>query len=475
MVFSSPVFLFLFLPVTLLLVWLAGRQRAQNTVLLAASLVFYAWGEGAYVLLMLGTALFNHACGLIIERVRSPKPVLVFAIIANLAVLVWFKYTGSIINGLDAVFAQRGMATHETGQAHLPIGVSFFIFHSLSYVVDVYRRDATAQRNPLTTTLYIALFPQLVAGPIVRYHEIARQFTERIVDAAGFAYGIRRFIIGLAKKVLIADLCARIADPVFALDTATLTPTVAWLGTVAYAVQIYFDFSGYSDMAIGLARMFGFTFPENFRRPYAARSLRGFWQRWHISLTRFFRDYLYIPLGGNRKGAVRTYLNLLVVFLLTGLWHGAGWNFVVWGMMHGAFMLAERTRFGQWLERAPAIIARTYLLFIVLVTWVFFRCTDITTAWRFLHAMCTPGHGDPVHVHAAWYLPNDAALALAIGLFGAVGWYDRARELGRRYLQHMSRPEVNRAARDVIMIGLFSLVLMAVATRAHDPFIYFRF
>ena len=472
MVFSSPVFLFLFLPVVLLLTLLAGDRRSQNTLLLVASLLFYAWGEGVYVLLMLGTALFNHGCGVLMERTRSPKAVLVFAVVANIATLVWFKYANFLADTLNAAFGQDDVPWSVLDPVHLPIGVSFFIFHSLSYVVDVYRRDANAQRDPSITALYIALFPQLVAGPIVRYHDVAAQFTGRVMNAEGFAAGIRRFIIGLAKKVLVADLCARIADPIFDLDTSTINPSVAWLGLVAYATQIYFDFSGYSDMAIGVARMFGFRFPENFNRPYSARSLRDFWKRWHMSLTGFFRDYLYIPLGGNRKGPVRTGVNLLLVFFLTGLWHGASWNFVVWGMIHGAFMAAERTGFGKLLDRAPALVARIYTLLIVVIAWAFFRIEDITQAWRFTTRLF--GVNAPIGTvpQPSFFLANDSLIALAIGILGGLGLADGPLRRARAAYAGSWQAGVGGS---VALMALFMLTCMAISTSTYDPFLYFRF
>lgn len=475
MVFSSPVFLFLFLPLVLLAVQLAGSVRAKNTVLLLASLLFYAWGEGVYVLLMLGVALFNHGCGILIEGAARRKSVLAFAVVANLATLVVFKYANFLVDSWNALpWVQVPV---RLDPVHLPIGISFYIFHSLSYVIDVYRRDATAQRSPGITSLYVALFPQLVAGPIIRYHDVFRQFTARSVDVAGFASGVRRFIVGLAKKVLVADLCARIADPIFELHTADLTAGVAWLGLIAYAVQIYFDFSGYSDMAIGLARMFGFTFLENFNRPYAARSLRDFWKRWHISLTNFFRDYLYIPLGGNRLGTGRTYLNLLLVFFLTGLWHGASWNFVVWGLLHGAFMVIERLGWGHVLDRLPALVARTYTLLVVLLAWAFFRIDDITGAWRFVCALWGQGKGDPALYFPTLYLSNATAAALALGIIGSLDMHRRLfRLLGIPLRDLDAAPQGGWAF--VQLFGLLLLFLgcmMAVASSTYSPFIYFRF
>ena len=476
MVFSSPVFLFQFLPLTLLLVLLAGDRRGQNTVLLIASLVFYFWGEKAYVLLMVGTALFNYLCGLAMERWKSPRLVLGIAVVANLGALVWFKYANFLAHSISVLLAGRGMAL-ELDPVHLPVGVSFFIFHSLSYVIDVYRGDAQAQRSPGIAMLYIALFPQLVAGPIIRYHDVADQFTARKMDISGFALGVRRFIIGLAKKVLIADQCARIADPIFKEAPDTVVMSVAWLGIIAYAVQIYFDFSGYSDMAIGLGRMFGFRFLENFNRPYIAASLREFWKRWHISLTNFFRDYVYIPLGGNRHGTVRTYVNLLLIFFLTGLWHGASWSFVVWGMIHGAFMVLERVGFGGSLDKLPRIIGQVYTLAVVLTAWAFFRILDIGGACEFAKALWNPAAGDAVLTYPELYLSNVTVLALVIGVLGSLN----AHVLLGRLLRlpsfvGESAPKGGWAVAQLAgVVILFIGVAMQVASSTFSPFIYFRF
>ena len=474
MVFSSPVFLFQFLPLTLLLVLLAGDRKRQNTLLLLASLFFYAWGEKSWVLLMVGTALFNHLCGLAIERWRSPRAVLALAVFANLAVLIWFKYANLFATTINALLGSDILLLDPV---HLPIGVSFFIFHSLSYTVDVFRGDAKAQRSPGITLLYIALFPQLVAGPIIRYHDVADQFTDRRMDVSGFAYGVRRFIIGLAKKVLIADQCARIADPIFHEVPDDVTMPVAWLGITAYAVQIYFDFSGYSDMAIGSARMFGFRFLENFNRPYIATSIREFWKRWHISLTNFFRDYVYIPLGGNRGGPVRTYLNLLIIFTLTGLWHGASWNFVVWGLIHGAFMMAERAGLGRVLDRLPRFVGHVYTLAVVLTAWAFFRIEDITGAWRFANAMWNPSAGDGLLTYPELYLSNVTLLALVLGVAGSVNAHVAIGRMLRlpAFSGEVPPQGVWSAVQLFGLLVLFIGVAMQVASSTFSPFIYFRF
>ena len=476
MVFSSPVFLFLFLPLTLLAVLLARSTGARNTVLLIASLLFYAWGEGVYLLLMLATILVNHLAGLALARWPGHRGPLVAAVVLDLGALAWFKYAGFLADSFGPIFAALGMPLPPVEAVHLPIGVSFFIFQGISYVVDVYRGQAEAQRNPGAVALYISLFPQLIAGPIVRYRDVARQIADRVMAIPLFASGVRRFVIGLAKKVLIADQVARIADPIFALPMDVAPPAVAWLGVVAYALQIYFDFSGYSDMAIGLGRMFGFHFLENFDRPYIARSVREFWRRWHISLSTWFRDYLYIPLGGNRGSGARTYFNLLIVFFLTGLWHGASWNFVIWGLLHGAAMVLERIGLGRILSRLPSPIAQVYTLFIVLIAWVFFRMPDLTKAWHFVLTMLGVLPGDSDLYFPDLYLSNATLLALSVGVLGALNVH----EMVARWLRIAPsgvtlRPGIRGAFETVGLGLLLILVAMQVASTTYSPFIYFRF
>ena len=348
MLFTEPTFLFLFLPVLLALYFITGsREHASygNWLLLVASVIFYAKGGGAFTWLMLGSIAFNYWMAIAVDRARgghAARRWLAFAVAVNLVVLGVFKYANFLVENVNALFGILGGPRVDVPRVLLPIGISFFTFHAISYVVDVYRRDATAQKSPVHAALYLLLFPQLIAGPIIRYRDIADQLARRIVSVDDFACGIRRFVIGLAKKVLIANVVAGPADKIFAMPLAELSPAHAWLGIVCYTLQIYFDFSGYSDMAIGLGRMFGFRFPENFRWPYIADSVQEFWRRWHISLSTWFRDYLYVPLGGNRVSPARRYRNLITVFFLCGLWHGASWNFVIWGLWHGAFLVVER-------------------------------------------------------------------------------------------------------------------------------------
>ncbi len=349
MLFSSPVFLFGFLPLLLVFYFLCPKSL-RNVLLLLASLWFYAWGEPSLVVLMLISTAMNYGLGCWVDVTRerpASKWILAFAVALNLSFLVYYKYAGFLIDSLNSLLAFVGTPSLGRPEVTLPIGISFYTFQAMSYVIDVYRGQAQAERNPINVALYIALFPQLIAGPIVRYTDVAAQIKVRSIDRDSFAYGIQRFIVGLGKKMLIANSAASVADAAFEIPDNQLSLAVAWLGILCYTVQIYFDFSGYSDMAIGLGRMFGFKFLENFNYPYIAKSVTDFWRRWHISLSTWYRDYLYIPLGGNRCAPWRVSLNLMIVFVLCGLWHGASWNFAIWGIYHGSFLMLERGRLGR--------------------------------------------------------------------------------------------------------------------------------
>ena len=364
----------------------------------------------------------------------------------------------------------------------LPIGISFFTFHAISYVIDVSRRDAVAQKSPVHAALYLLLFPQLIAGPIIRYRDIADQLARRVVSIDDFAYGVRRFVIGLGKKVLIANVVAGPADKIFAMAPSELSAAHAWLGIICYTLQIYFDFSGYSDMAIGLGRMFGFRFPENFRWPYVATSVTAFWRRWHISLSTWFRDYLYIPLGGNRVSPARRYRNLVTVFFLCGLWHGASWNFVIWGLWHGSFLVIERlvpsrnrlsnhpiTQLPDTGVLAWPIWPHVYTLAIVMIGWVFFRAETLPGAIAFLASMAGMIAAAPTPYSVGWFLTPELWIALVAGAIGSAPWVPAlAARLDDR------RPALallNTAA----LMALLVLSIMSMAARTYNPFIYFRF
>ncbi len=392
MVFSSSIFLFGFLPAVILFYYaqqMLGPKKLRNTVLLFGSYLFYLYGAAGFVLILIGSTLADYFLGLLIERdVRRKGRWLLLAVLINIGFLVYFKYANFFVGELNFGLAQFGFTPIEWQEVILPIGISFFTFKKLSYVLDVYQGKVRALKNFVDFALYVAVFPQLIAGPIMRFSAVRNQLKQRRESWQLFYNGIIRFCWGLAKKVMIADACGRIADFIFGLNLELLDTKMAWLGAIAYTVQIYFDFSAYSDMAIGLGMLFGFKFPENFNRPYSAISITDFWRRWHITLGRWFRDYLYIPLGGNQKSTGRTCLNLTVVFILCGLWHGANWTFVIWGIYHGALLILERI---SGIRNLPAekfkVLRRAATLFIVTLGWVIFRSADIFQAFDFLARM----------------------------------------------------------------------------------------
>jgi alginate O-acetyltransferase complex protein AlgI len=476
MVFSSPIFLFLFLPITLG-VYFALPGRARNIWLLGTSLVFYGWGEPKFILVMLASITTNFLLALWIDRAgdrdRARLP-LTLAVVANIGLLATFKYADFIAGNLNALLGELQLPPFALPSIALPIGISFFTFHALSYVIDVYRGEAPVQRNPLTLGLYIALYSQLIAGPIIRYHDVAHQLVERSVDRADFAYGVERFIVGLGKKVLIANSLAGPADLIFSIPGDQLTLPVAWLGLACYTLQIYFDFSGYSDMAIGLARMVGFRFLENFNYPYISQSLTEFWRRWHISLSTWFRDYLYIPLGGNRVAPWRIYVNLLIVFFLCGLWHGASWNFVVWGLFHGAFLVAERMRLAQWMATWRAPFRHLYALLVVMVSWVFFRAASLPEAWNYLYAMAGQSPSSGVDYPIALYADAQTLLAMMVGIVASTPVLATVKRWRDSLSSHGSVIGTSMIEATAQMLILMTSVML-LAAGTYNPFIYFRF
>jgi len=473
MVFSSALFLLCFLPVTVLGYHLFRGLKARNLWLLGASLLFYSWGETFHILLLLFTIVVNWAFGLALAQ-RPSRWLLGLAVTANLALLVHFKYADFLVASLNQAIGVQLLALPEI---HLPLGVSFFIFQAISYVVDVHRGQAEAQPRLAQVALYIALFPQLVAGPIVRYASVALQLNNRETDYRQIADGVRRFITGLAKKVLIANVLGQCADEIFALQSDSLSFSVAWLGVICYTLQIYFDFSGYSDMAIGLGQMFGFTFPENFRHPYIARSIREFWRRWHISLSSWFRDYLYIPLGGSHRGPFRTSLNLFAVFLLCGLWHGASWNFVLWGAFHGLFLSLERLlpeatlATGVAARVASKTIPHVYVLLVVMIGWVLFRADSLTQAGSFYHAMLGLNDAHGLASMLSQQLNPKILIALGLGILFSIP----IGEALRPQLLHKRFGEPVKWVIDAGLICLLALSVVMIAAGTYNPFIYFRF
>jgi alginate O-acetyltransferase complex protein AlgI len=477
MVFASPIFLFLFLPLTLAAYFVLPRSW-RNGVLLVASLGFYAWGEAPYLLLVLASVAFNYVLGTAISGAASAsrrRQWLALAITGNLGVLAVFKYANFAVANVNALAPVLAITPLAVAAIPLPLGISFFTFHAISYVVDVYKRNADAERNLPRFALYILLFPQLIAGPIIRWRDIAAQLRTRDQRLADFSYGARRFVLGLGKKVLIANPLGLTADRIFALSAADLTTPLAWLGIVCYTLQIYFDFSGYSDMAIGLMRMFGFRILENFNYPYIARSVREFWRRWHISLSNWFRDYLYIPLGGNRRGERRAYANLVLVFALCGLWHGASWPFVLWGAWHGLFLVAERAGAERMLARLGPL-AHLYTLLAVMGGWVLFRCETLTQAGHYYAALAGFADGDPLRHPLVEFLNPQVAVTLVIGVLFAA---PVARRIGRWRDRVAAQSGLIGRGALVADVGWTTLVYVAacavLAASTYNPFIYFRF
>ena len=483
MLFTEPAFLFFFLPIVLALYYIPIRWH-RNAVLLLSSLVFYAWGEPRFVLVLFASFLLNYLMGLWLGRTLGTpgaRKVLALAVALNLAILVFWKYANFFVANLNVALSAAGIHPFELAHITLPLGISFFTFHAMSYVIDIYRGNAPAQKNPLNIAMYLSLFPQLIAGPIVRYKDIAGQLDERSVTADRFAYGIRRFVLGLGKKMLIANTLAGVADKVFALPAAQMTAGLAWLGAVCYAMQIYFDFSGYSDMAVGLGHMLGFKFIENFNYPYISRSITEFWRRWHISLSTWFRDYLYIPLGGNRCAPWRVYCNLVIVFALCGLWHGASWSFLVWGLFHGAFLVIERMGFNRVLEKLWAPLSHAYAMLAVLVGWVLFRSETLGGALSYLKVMAGLGQPSPTQSHAAMYLDVELVATLCVGAVASAPALPALIEYWKGLsgrLPGAFRSWSNAAATSagLLCLGIiFGLCATFMAAGTYNPFIYFRF
>ena len=473
MLFSSTIFIYIFLPLVLIIYYgLCKRQESRNLILLIASLIFYAWGEPKFVLIMLMSIAANYYFGILVDQNRETKKVkryLVAMIIFNLSIMGIFKYLGFAVQTFNDVTG-FGLTVP---QIALPIGISFFTFQSISYVIDVYRGHGKVLKNPLDVGLYIAFFPQLVAGPIVRYETIANEIHGRKETEKDFAEGIVRFIIGLSKKVLLSNQFALIADKAYALEGSEgLSLAFTWLGAISYMLQIYFDFSGYSDMAIGLGKMFGFHFNENFNYPYIAKSASEFWRRWHISLGTWFRDYVYIPMGGSRVGKIKLFRNIFVVWLLTGIWHGANWTFIAWGVYFGILLLIEKfTGLDKWLEKRK-VIGHIYTLLLVLISWVLFRAESLGHAIGYLRSMFglekLPLTSELTHLY--W---SEHYIVLIIGILTCLPF---SKWVKRWY--RMENEKIQQVMKGLAMIALIILFFTSVSylvKGTYNPFIYFNF
>lgn len=464
MVFSNLVFLCLFLP-AVLLIYYAVRKELQNIVLVFFSLVFYAWGEPIYVFLMLFSILVNYWFGILLGNSRftngQRKLLLTFAIVMNIAILGYFKYANFLVDNINSILHTNIVLE----KIPLPIGISFFTFHAMSYIIDIYKKKVDAQRNIFDLALYFTVFPQLVAGPIVRYNTISHQLHQRTVDADKFSEGVRRFIIGLGKKVLIANQLGVIADEIFSMNPSDMSVSLAWMGAIAYTLQIYFDFSGYSDMAIGLGKMFGFDFLENFNYPYISKSISEFWRRWHISLGSWFRDYVYIPLGGNRVTTWKVYRNLFIVWGLTGFWHGASWTFMIWGIYYGILIALEKAGIENLLQKLWSPLQHIYVMFLVIIGWVFFRADNFSYCFEFLKSMF--GFNSPLtDINSYFYIMNYWGIFL-LAIITAAPVFP--------WLQKMLSTKRFAVLSPVYYLSILVIVLVFLTNATYNPFIYFRF
>lgn len=475
MVFSSLTFLYIFLPVVLVLYYLIPK-RFKNFFILISGLFFYAWGEPVYVFIMIASTLIDYFAGLVMfkfdDRPKVRRVALIVSVIMNLSLLGFFKYSNFIIDNINHIFGTN----YGAPTALLPIGISFFTFQSMSYTIDLYRRNINVQKNPITFAAFVTLFPQIVAGPIVRYEDVAAELDDRTIDTDTVWEGIMQFVTGLGKKVLIANNIGSLWDTVKAMDISTLPTATAWLGIGAFTFQIYFDFSGYSDMAIGLGKMMGFHFPQNFNYPYMSKSISEFWRRWHITLGNWFKSYVYFPLGGSRKGFPRTIFNLAVTWLLTGIWHGASWNFILWGVMYGVVIIIEkvlmelfkRTGKEKIPERIPAVIKHIYTMVLVILGWVLFDTDDIHTAFTYMGRMFSFGD-TPADSHTLYFLINYGIL-FVIAIIGSTNLINKLSEK----LKCKSSVAANCAG-IVFMIAVMLLSTAYLVDANYNPFLYFNF
>ena len=468
MLFSSMTFIFMFLPIVCA-AYLFARKELQNYILLIASVVFYAWGEPRYLAIMFLTIIVNYVGANYISRSNNNihrKILLTLTVVIDLAFLWYFKYFNFFVDNFNSLFNTSISAI----KIIMPIGISFYTFQALSYVVDVYRGEVKVQRDIYKLALYICLFPQLIAGPIVKYHDVDEQISNRDVTFAKVSYGIKRFIIGLAKKMLLANTLGAVADKIFSQPVEQFDVLTAWLGAISYSLQLFYDFSGYSDMAIGLGSIFGFKFLENFNYPYISKSITEFWRRWHISLSTWFKEYLYIPLGGNRVSKWRNYINLFIVFLATGFWHGAAWNFIFWGLWHGMFIIMEKAT--GWHKKEGDLLLRmvqhVYCILAFVIGWVMFRADTMAYAWQYIKNMFGLISEHKIAFEMSYYVDNLEITAFVMAIICAVPIFSKLLEI--KYEHKILRSFVN-----IWLIILFILSSTAIAASTYNPFIYFRF
>lgn len=467
MVFSSLEFLFFFLPIVLLFYYIVP-YKIKNIILLGASLIFYAWGEPVYVFLMIFSSFAGYLCGKALEKISGDigrKIVLILSVVINLGILGFFKYADFAVSTVNQIFG----TSVEGLQLSLPIGISFFTFQIMSYVIDVYRGEVKVQNNPFTLMTYVSMFPQLIAGPIVRYETVEKELKSREISYKGFSEGTVRFLVGMFKKVLIANNIGQLWNSVSTSDFSSLSVSTAWLGAFAYALQLYFDFSGYGDMAIGMGKMLGFNFDENFNYPYAAKSITDFWRRWHISLSTWFRDYVYIPMGGNRCSHIRHIFNIMAVWTLTGLWHGASWNFVLWGAYYGILLVLEKYLWGKYLEKLPNIFKHIYTVLIVVVGFTIFVFDDFSLMKDYLAVMF--GGGAVLFDSDFMFYCVNYGVLLILGVAFSAPLYPAL----VKYAERSSLSIVWKTALEIVFCTLFVICIAYLVNASYNPFLYFRF
>ena len=467
MLFSSQVFLYFFLPITLIIYYLSPR-KFRNFILLVASLIFYAWGEPVYILIMLFSTVFDYVNGLLIDKFqkenknRYAKIVLIVSVVGNLSILGFFKYSNFLITNLNSLF-HFDLSLLSIA---LPIGISFYTFQTMSYTIDVYKKNVEAQKNLISFATYVTLFPQLIAGPIVKYRDVRESLENRKENISDFSDGVKRFILGLFKKVMLANNIGFLWESINAMSNQEMSAILAWIGAICFTLQIYYDFSGYSDMAIGLGKMFGFHFLENFNFPYLSKSITEFWRRWHISLGSWFKEYVYIPLGGNRKGMKRTIINLLIVWFLTGLWHGASWNFVVWGLYFGVLLILEKLFLAKFLAKMPKLFRHIYTMFFVIISWVIFASPTLSDGLEYLKVMFDFG-GMFINQEVLYLLSSHFVLFVAC-ILGCTTIFKNIRE-------KLKKKKWFYLVDSILFLGMFILSLTFLVGATYNPFLYFRF
>lgn len=467
MLFSSVTFIFYFLPITFILYYIAPN-KFKNSILLVASMIFYAWGGLLYFPLLLVSIIVNYIFGLKIDKYKDNKEkdrrILIYSIIFNILFLGVFKYSNFLVDNINVLFN----TSFNIPTIPLPIGISFYTFQAMSYVIDVYRGDGKVQRNILNLALYISMFPQLVAGPIVRYETVDKQISEREYSFDKFNLGLERLVKGLFKKVIISNTVGELATLIYGLSSMEMSVLTAWIGAIAYTLQIYFDFSGYSDMAIGLGKMLGFDFLENFNYPYISKSVSEFWRRWHISLGSWFRDYVYIPLGGNKCSTIKVYRNLAIVWLVTGIWHGASWNFIIWGIYFGVFIILEKLFLQELLNVLPKFIQHIYLMIIVILGWVIFSQPNLTSAIEYIKIMLGIGNYPLYNGYTNFYI-SQYGLILIVAIIASIPVVKYIKKISNKTMK------IIVVSKPILVIVSFLLVTIYLVNSTFNPFIYFNF